>query len=299
MNTVFYSKNNILCNHFVLKVSSINLEKHFRNDQLVPNDPSDPNFISIEEILEWSGEKLCKTIGTDYILSELENADIVILSSSINTNKTRSKQLSKRLCGFSILSIKKDYLYVSIICALPGVGGKMIKFVEKVALQMKKKKIKLDSLDAPIGFYLKNGYTFNRGDNTFEINESYFPEYSIPKKILNPPPNYDKEGTKIDIGYIHTESYGGHRFYWILVIDNQIRRWKMIKPGYIFLNKIGTEVKNYLLTRKPSLLMPYETKTKAGTQKKYLNAGMITTIRNIKVKDIFGDSKLVSMTKIL
>ena len=45
--------------------------------------------------------------------------------------------------------------------------------------------------------------------------------------------------------------------------------------------------------------MPYETKTKAGTQKKYLNAGMITTIRNIKVKDISGDSKLVSMTKIL
>jgi hypothetical protein len=296
-NTILETRTNIICNHFVLQLTKINVEKHFKNNEIISDNPNDPNYISISEILEWSGENLCKTISKDYILEELESTDIVLLSASVTNNKTRSKQLSKKLCGFVLIKIRKDHLYISVICGLPGIGGKLIKKTETLAKKMNKKKIKLDSMDAPIGFYLKNGYLFDKGYDTYEISENYFPEYSIPKKISNPPPNYDKNGNKIDIGYIYTEAYGGHRYHWIIIQDEGIKRWKLIKPGYIFLNKIGSQIKNYLLTKKPSLLLASEIRTKAGTQRKYLNGGMITTLQNIKIKSSDEETKLISMTK--
>ena len=300
MSFFFESFDKTKCNYFIIRVRNNNkmpyIEKHYKNTILQTYDNSKFNHVNIEDIVKWSGEKLCKTISKDYILDSIDESDYIIVSSSVNINKTRSKQISNKLCGIVLLKKYKSHIYITLICGLLGLGKKLLNIVEKIAKHSNIKKIKLDSVDTPIYFYLKNGFIFDRGIDTYEISEDYRSYIKYPKKISNPPPNYDKKGKKIDIGYIYDESYGGHKYYWIVIEDSGIKRWKLIKPGYMLLSKIKPDVKKYILSRKPNLLIPYETKTKGGTKKKYLRAGMITHLRNIKTKKMDQDVN-VCMTK--
>jgi len=300
MSFFFESFDKTKCNYFMVRVRKNKkmsyIEKHYKNNILQTYDNSKFNHISIEDIINWSGERLCKTIEKGYIIDSIEKSDYVILSSSIKINKTRSKQISNKLCGIVLLKKYKSHIYITLICGLLGLGKKLLNMVERIAIQSNINKIKLDSVDVPIYFYLKNGYLFDKGRNTYEISKDYRTHIKYPKKISNPPPNYDKHNKKIDIGYVHSESYGGYKYYWIIIEDGGMKIWKLIKPGFMILSKIKPDVKNYLLSSKPNVLVPYETKTKGGTKKKYLRAGLITHLRNIKIKEFDGDFT-ISMTK--
>ena len=212
MSLFFESIDKTKCNYFIIRVRdkvSLRLkEKHAKNTVLQAYDAKKSNHISLEDIADISGEKLCKTIDKSYMMDAIAESDYVLMSTSINMNKTRSKQLSKKLCGLVLLKKYREHLYVTLICGLPGLGGKLLKIIERIALNDNISKIKLDSVDAPIYFYLKNGFTFDRGLDTYEISENYREHIRFPKKIANPPPNYDKKNKKIDIGYIHSESRG-------------------------------------------------------------------------------------------
>ena len=295
MNTesLFLSKDNLKCDYAVIRLNN----RFKKNTKILKSSQSylqsKNDYISVEEIIKNSSH-LCGGINQDYILDSLDENDIVILSLSLKNRKTRSKISAKKLCGLIFLKVKPSYIFVSLVCGLPGLGKKLLNIIEKIALSHGAKKIKLDSVDKACNFYLKNGFTFDKGNKIYTLGEDEV--VKNPKKISHIPPN-KINNKKIDIGYIHTETHGNQKYKWVLVIENGLRRWKFIKKSYLQLNKIKPEVKSKILTRKPNLISIKDLK-KNGKSKKYLNSGIITTLRNVNVS-LYDYDANIKMTKIL
>jgi hypothetical protein len=207
---------------------------------------------------------LCKGIDPEYILDELDNNDLVILSLSINPRKTRSKISAKRLCGLILLKIRPSYVYISLVCGMVGLGKSLLNIVEKIAAVRKINKIKLHSVDNALGFYIKHNFKFDRGGEVYTLGED--DDDLKPKTIAVTPPKYDLNGNKIDIGYIHRETRCRYKYSWILVEENGLRRWKLLKPSYLNLNKFKPDIKKYLLTRKPNLIYKRDLKKKGRSK---------------------------------
>ena len=97
-NFFFETRNNVKCNYTIIRLN----KKNNYNERILKNtlqayEIDDKDYISLEEIIEKSGEKLCKGISKQYILDEIENSDLVILSLSISPRKTRSKISAKKI----------------------------------------------------------------------------------------------------------------------------------------------------------------------------------------------------------
>lgn len=297
----FDSKDKTRCNYMIVRVNPSKklrgMERHVKNNSLQSYSPSSNNHISIEDIADWSGSNLCSGIEKGYIMEKIEENDYVIISAGLKKRSTRGKGYAKSLCGILLLKVYSDYLYITLICGKAWVGQKLINLTEDIAKSSNIYKIKLDSVDAPISFYLKNKFKFDRGEDTYKISDYEDEDKEVPKKISNPPPNTNEKGEKIDIGYIHSETHGNKKYHWMIIKKQGIKRWRLIKPGYIFLNKLKPDVVDYLKTRKPSLLTAEELKTRGGTKGEYIYGGMITTLTNVNTKRADGDG--LAMTKVL
>lgn len=293
MDNFFLSNAQHNCDYAVVRLNKNKkykqkvLKKSFQSYNL-----SDKDYISLEEIIKQSGSNLCKNIEKDYILDTVKKSDIVILSLSITDRKTRSKISAKKLCGLILLKCKTTNLYINLICGLPGLGKKLLNIVEKVAKSYNLNKIKLDSVDNAIGFYIKNNFTFDRGTEVYELGED--DEDLTPKKISKIPPKY-LNNKLLDIGYLHKETRGNKKYTWCLVEENGLRRWKFVKPSFLHLNKFSSEIRNKILTRKPNLISKKDLIVK-GRSKKLKNNGIISTLRNVNLVN-YDYNYTIKMTK--
>ena len=297
MSNLFLESKSVKCNYAVVRLNN----KKMFNEKLVKtllqsHTINDKDYISLEDIVAYSGSKICKNIEPEYIVSQINENDVVILSLQITKGKTRSKVSPKKICGLILLKIKPTYLFVSLVCGLTGLGKQLLNIIESVAKSYNLKKIKLHSVDDAAGFYFKYGYTFDRGKDVYTLGEP--DKERKPKKISNIPPK-KINGHNIDLGYIHKETHGKYKYSWILVEEDGLKRWKFIKPSYIQLNKYSNNLKTKLINRKPVLISKRELKTK-GRSKKLLNSGIITTLRNVKLTNDGDDEEpdyTVNMTK--
>lgn len=291
-NLFFLENKNTKCDYAVIRLNN----KFKKNTRILKSSQSylrsEKDYISIEEIIENSSSKLCGGINKDYIIDSLDENDIVILSLSLKNRNTRSKISAKKLCGLIFLKVKPTYIFVSLVCGLPGLGKKLLNIIEKIAKLHGAKKIKLDSVDNACNFYLKNGFTFDRGREVHVLGDDEIERH--PKKISKIPPN--KINNKIiDIGYIHSETHGKYKYQWVLVVENGLKRWKFIKKSYIQINKFNPEIRKKILTRKPNLISIKDLKKK-GKSKKYLNNGIITTLRNVNTT-LYEEDINIKMSK--
>lgn len=297
MSTFLLENNKISCNYAVVRLN----HKKMYNEKILKttyqtHDLNDKDYISLEDIIHHSGSTICKGIAPGYIIDQIDENDLVILSLQITKGKTRSKISPKKVCGMILLKIKPTYLFVSLVCGLPGLGKQLLNIIEKIAKSYKLNKIKLHSVDNAAGFYFKNGYTFDRGIELYTLGEN--DEDRRPKKVSNIPPK-SINGKSIDIGYVHKETHGKYKYQWILVEEDGLRRWKFIKPSYIQLNRYSPGLRTKIISRKPGIISKRDLKTK-GKTKKYLNAGVITTLRNVKLTNDGDNSNpdyTINMTK--
>ena len=231
MDNFFLTNKQIKCDYTVIRLN----KKKSYNQTILRNilqshTISEKDYISVEEIVEYSGANLCKNIEKDYILDTINESDIVILSLSLKDRKTRSKKSSKKLCGLILLKCKSTNLYIKLICGLPGLGKKLLNIVEKIAKSYNLNKIKLDSVDDAAGFYIKHNFTFDRGPDVYELGEEE--EDLSPKTISKIPPKTLND-IPLEIGYVHKETRGNKKYTWCLVEENGLRRWKFIKPCFL------------------------------------------------------------------
>ena len=57
---------------------------------------------------------------------------------------------------------KQQYLYIDLICAKRGLGGKILDAIVDLANTMRMPKVELTALDNPIAFYRHKGFRFVR-----------------------------------------------------------------------------------------------------------------------------------------
>lgn len=309
-NFFLQTKNNsVICDYALIRLN----KKTNSNQKLMKSyqayEMSNKDFIDIEDLIEHSGTKLCSGISKGYLMESLENNDLIITSISVNPRYTRSKITAKKLCGLIFLKLRKDHIFISLICGLPSLGKPLLNIVEKIAKSYSVNKIKLHSVDSAIGFYLSNGFTFDNGRNHFEISseiDNLDPSIGInpqksrkTKKVLRNNINSSKKANNnseiLSIGSIHVETRGNQKYRWIYVKDD-MPRWKFVKPGYIFLTKLKPKTLDYILKRKPYIISPHDLKIE-GRSNKLLNAGMISDLYNVNVDVDIDGSETIKMTK--
>ena len=112
------------------------------------------------KVIADNAERLCANdVDPGYIRRySLPKADVILVNMIMpSPTQTRSKSISIKLNGFVIMQIKKDYIFIDVICA-SGVGKVLLSKVEKIARQRKKKYIVLNALPHVINFYKKLGF---------------------------------------------------------------------------------------------------------------------------------------------
>ena len=156
----------------------------------------------IKKLLSIHGSKLCAgDINKGYLLDQFEKCKYIIILLSLTQTKYDFRDpgnLIKRLCGLVFLDNKpNDSMYVSLICGKPGLGSKLLNFSETISKQLGYTKMKLNSLDSPIGFYLKKGYLFDESKGSVAGNVGY--NISGGPDEYDPEPDSDEE---LEIGSI-------------------------------------------------------------------------------------------------
>jgi len=273
---------------------------------------------TIKTLLELHGERLCAgDINKRYLLEQFNECDIIIILLSITVTKYNSrdaKSLTKRLCGLVFLNKQPEdnSIYLSLICGKSGLGSKLLNFSETISKQLRYTKMKLNSLDLPIGFYLKKGYLFDESKGSVAGNvgynisggpDEYDPEPETPPSVVKEPA----------IGYIHKEKNDK----WILTNDRE-KPWLYMKPGYInlyqrievededtgefmitYISKYSPKILDYLRKFYKETNMITVTDSYGKTFRMMKNGGVITNLKNIVTYKMKQGIDGVPMTKIL
>ena len=122
--------------------------------------------VRVKNLIRGQFRQTCKAqVLKRHGVETLELTDIFVVSTR-SGGALRSRGARDQLCGFAMIRIEPDHLYVQILCANkpPGTGRLIMEAVEEIAEQRGKNMIKLTSLDTAIGFYKKLGYTERYND---------------------------------------------------------------------------------------------------------------------------------------
>ena len=241
------------CNTVLVNVnSSITSEKDIL--QVIKNyEKNDEQFIKNSEVdieaLLSQAEGLCGGVNKDYILETYESTDICVLlfSRSLTQKELRSKRVIENLCGFMFLDTKRTKrelsIYVNLICTTRGFGSKLLRFAEEISVNLGFNRVTLSSLDGPLGFYLKKGYSFKvkRNPTFYEMSSDYtelLPQDSSLKRF--------EASTDLTIqplrGMLYNEKRSNGLHFWIYTQPRgdspyDKKNWKYIKPGNLLLFK--------------------------------------------------------------
>jgi len=154
----------------------INISKENVNDKKI----LDPIMNKLSTSDWGATSKLCTyDISTGFLKEKYKESEISII---LFSNRDRSSNYNRKLrkiddninlvlCGLLFISKKKDYLYINAVCAKSGFGTPLIELTIDLTKIYNMKKIKLTSIDKPIGFYLAKKFEFDKGQNTYELGD--------------------------------------------------------------------------------------------------------------------------------
>jgi hypothetical protein len=189
-------------------------------------------------IIMRTGTRLCPNVSPDYYREQFEESDVVIMSFKRKPKlyDFRKSSFIEEICAFAFCKLKKG-IFISLICSKAGarLGGALLNYIENYAKKNKIRKVSLDSLKDPLGFYLYKNYSFNTGYNEYDLYE---------EEEEKPPPNEIMSQDFIDTipnpkqGYVHDDT-------WILIRNSKSLdlmnypvsfteyTWITRMPGYI------------------------------------------------------------------
>lgn len=276
-------------------------------------EKNDEQFIKDSDVdtaaLLAQAEGLCGGVNKDYILETYESTDICVLlfSRSLTQKELRSKRVIENLCGFMFLDTKRTKrersIYVNLICTSRGFGSKLLRFAEEISVNLGFNRVTLSSLDGPLGFYIKKGYTFRvkRLPTFYEMSAG--DDDLLPKDASL---NRFESSTDLTIqplrGMLYNEKRSNGLHFWIYTQPRgdspyDRRNWKYIKPGNLLLFKraVGPDgnvfynfdlglyekVKDHLDSEE---LKGFDCVDENGTRHRVKinkNGGLITILRNV------------------
>jgi hypothetical protein len=305
-----YECNTMLCLYNANNIKGSEL-KTFKEHPKLTNINSTKD-IDIRSIIR-QGMKICTTVSEEYLLDKMEDCKLIFLLFSRKPTKyeLRNPKVIEKICGLVFLDVAPTFIYITLICAQRGLGRPLMNLVEEIAVLFGFNTIKLDSLDAPFPFYLRNNYRLDNGRGKYIISED---EESEP--LYKPPEKEDieKKYKAPYTGIIHTFKYGGFQpgqKSWIYVGDStnyQRDKWKFIKPGYIVLyTREETPERVYYKPNKmfsdevfKHLLSKNKQKSKFKVEDEHGNklrlnkhAGLVTKLINVST----SGSEYIKMTK--
>ena len=315
----FHKTKDQKCNYYYFAFNKGNKEVFQEHNSLNSNYESIKNHIpNIEQMLKKNGPNMCSGVEGGYILEQFRECDYVLVVTEIKEKKytLKKKTYIDNLCGLVFLkenapkdyTKNTDYLYISLICSNSGVGSHLMKKSEEIARMIGVNKIKLDSLDTPIGFYLYKGYKFDRSSDILAT-------YEISKQIKEKKPN--KKLNYVDIkkipepklGYILTQKPNKNTDEWIVVQGDKGPEYMYLKPGYIKTYKrvdnngnitykpiFSPEIMENIRKHKDKSVKNSGFKATDGF-KVDNNAGVIKTLKDVSTYKL--DREGVSMTKVL
>jgi len=122
---------------------------------------------ALDNVFSIDSNKLCQfEVNKQYLQAAHRSSSISLMLYSKNIN-TRAKANSYILCGLLFLKELKEQgkktLYIPLICCKKGIGRGFLSLAEKIAEDLNYDKITLNSMDPPLGFYIKKGYQFEPG----------------------------------------------------------------------------------------------------------------------------------------
>jgi len=115
------------------------------------------------EVLGWVQSNLADQCGGDVVGSwaraeSIPRADYIIVALR-PTVGLRSGGSAYAVCGFGILKdTSRVEMYLDVLCSSQRYGGRILAFAEELARSMGKARMRLSSLEKPLGFYVKNQY---------------------------------------------------------------------------------------------------------------------------------------------
>jgi hypothetical protein len=146
----------------------------------------------------------------------------------------RKPSFIEEICAFAFCKLKKG-IFISLICSKAGarLGGPLLEYIENYAKKNSIRKVSLDSIKDPLGFYLYKKYSFNTGLNVYDLYEEE-EEEKPPDEIM-------------EVGFIDTipnpkQGYV-YKNRWILILNSKSLdiinypvseyTWITKMPGYI------------------------------------------------------------------
>jgi len=148
--------------------------RYYGNVSLVFEPESDMIQV-LENIFKIHSPKLCSyEVNKSYIIdSYLESTFSFLVFSNYKYNyDLRFNREGLSLCAFLFLKSKLfrgiRELHISLVCGF-GMGQIMIQLAEEIARRGNSNKIKLISIDKPIGFYLSLGYNLEKGPDVYQV----------------------------------------------------------------------------------------------------------------------------------
>lgn len=299
-----YECNTLLCLYNMKNVSKYEIKtikKHHKLKDIEGIKEIDMNFIIKQ------GFKICSTISEEYLLEKMEDSKIIfiLLSRKIPNMTLRNPKILQYICGLMFLDIMPSYVYLSLICAQRGLGAPLLKLSEELAGLFGYKKVRLDSLEAPFPFYLKNNYRLDNGYGTYNLFDK-----DIDEPLVNPPEDLESKYKTPYVGIIHKF----RNKYWIYVGDStkyEKTKWKFIQPGFIVLytrmedasrvyyikNKMFSDETFKHILSKIDRTTKYTVKDKDGKKIRLnKNAGLVSKLINISTvgSDFIKMSKTLS-----
>tara|TARA_Y100000590_G_scaffold348188_1_gene399091 strand:+ start:3797 stop:4618 length:822 start_codon:yes stop_codon:yes gene_type:complete len=171
-------KKGLPCNLVLFRlINNNNIEyavRYYGNITLI-FEPEDEMIQLLEDVFEIHSPKLCShEVNKEYIVHSYLNSafSFLVFSNYKYDYDLRYNREGLSLCAFLFLKPKLfreiKELHISLICGF-GMGKIMIKLAEELAHQGKYSKIKLISIDKPIGFYLSLGYNLENGEHIYEV----------------------------------------------------------------------------------------------------------------------------------
>ena len=118
--------------------------------------------------------KICDyTIDPGFLKGSIDETPVNLFFFNSKTN-ARTKQLKTTLLAFVLIKVKttrqkQKYLYIDLICAKRGLGGKILDAIVDLANTMRMPKVELTALDKPIAFYRHKGFRFVPGKNSGKL----------------------------------------------------------------------------------------------------------------------------------
>lgn len=189
-------------------------------------------------IIMRTGTRLCPNVTKDYYREQFEQSDVVIMSFKRKPKlyDFRKSSFIEEICALAFCKLKKG-IFISLICSKAGarLGGPLLNYIENYAKKNKIRKVSLDSLKDPLGFYLYKNYKLNTGLNEYDLYEEVLeqepPDEIMDEAFLDTIPNPKQ-------GYVHDDT-------WILIrnsksldlmnypVSSTEYTWITRMPGYI------------------------------------------------------------------